>query len=155
MKDCPLKAECNGKARFLGATPEIAIERVHHHLTHSSRHWKTHVEADELTEDLVVESHDDYEWAPPPSPAPKRARYAICDASHSRAIPATRATAPSGPPGNRLQQVIGDAIEAVQKAERAAMQSEYLATSAATAFREQAAELNEHVVRLEECLAEL
>ena len=154
MQECPLKAECNGKARFLGATPEIAIERVHHHLTHSSHHWRTDVEADALVADLDVEWHDDYEAAPP-SPAPKRARHAICDASHSRAIPATRATAPSGPPGNRLQQVIGDAIEAVQKAERAAMQSEYLATSVATAFREQAAELNEHVVRLEECLAEL
>lgn len=143
--NCPLKAQCNGKARFLGASPELAIERVHHHLTHSSHHWRTDVEADALVADLDVEWHDDYEAAPP-SPAPKRARHAI---------PATRAPAPSGPPENRLQQVIGDAVEAVRNAERAAMQSEYLATSAATAFREQAAELNNHLLALEECLAEL
>ena len=146
VQHCPLKGDCNGKARFLGATPELAIERVHHHLVHSSRHWKTAFEADELTTDLDVECHDDYEDVPPtPPPAPKRAR------------PAIGAPPPASSPVVRthIQQVIFDAIEAVTDAENAAVQSEYMATSAATAFREQALVYQGHVQKLEECLAEV
>ncbi len=66
--------------------------------------------------------HDDYEDVPPTPPfAPKRARPAICVPPFASSLVVR----------THIQQVIFDAIEAVTDAENAAVQSEYLATSAA------------------------
>ena len=150
MQTCPLRAECSGKARFLGTTPEAAIERVHHHLVQSSSHWKSCAVADELTLDLEVLWNDDYEDVDTPQLPPKRARLAIGGAP--------LAIAPSAAPTSshsHMHHVIKDAIAAVKSAQNAAVQSELLATAAATAFSEQADVFGEHVRKLEACLEEV
>ena len=59
---CPAAAKCSSKAwsraKCKGGTPEECVAQVKHHLSHSSLHFCSNTEVDDLVKDLHLKFHD-------------------------------------------------------------------------------------------------